>query len=251
MILMETPTDSCGMPLLVLNPQRKLRGKTNKHHPWHPDDDLSAPRESLEDLNYEYLRLKSLRYSILELLPVGLHQDYHNHYRGPKLPETDTDTFFSVILGRAGYRTERVLDFRNGSPVEIDTTKAIAKKLKVFPDRAHPDAYGQDYRTRRTGMFLAQYALGQDLGHIDELKIEQFLASDSEETRTELGKFIIEEAIRVAVDPIVEKYRYALDQHRIPHYNGEGPFKVVTDIFKASQMPYYFDTLSTQLSNAA
>lgn len=232
----ETPTDNYGMPLLVLGPNKRHPFKyTNKHHLWHPNDSL------LEDSDAD----RALRYSIVQRLPRFVHDRYHDRYGGSALPTADSDKFLLTILGRAGYRPQEALNFTGTGPEKIPYDVLNDRRVFIFPDFARKGEDGQDYKTRRTGIFLARYAIAQDVGHLKE--IDEFLHTPDEERKLALGVFIIEEAIRVAVDPWVVKYSEAITDHRIARGNRDGPFQVVTRIFRPDFMPDYVEPLEERL----
>ena len=238
---METPTDTYGMPLLILPPKAHIdRRLTNKHHPWHPNADL--PEDSDAD--------RAIRYSIVERLHKKVHSEYHRHFLGPKLPETDAEKFFLTILGRAGYITEEVLDFTNGSYKPIPFRPDYQDRINVFPDYAAKGGDGQDFKTRRTGLFLASYVISQKLEHMGT-KVDQFLDAKDAEVRRELGEELINEAIHVAVDPFVEMYGRAIRQQRIIQGNSGDMSSVVMSIIKPQYISDYFDPLAMNLRAAA
>lgn len=239
MSLKETPVDHYDMPLLILA-SNSPRGKTNKHHPWHPNAEL--PDDSDED--------RSLRYSIVQRLNKKEHTLYHDRYKGPRILKAGK--FFRVILGRAGYIPGELLNLSGRGPDRVALSVRNRRFIDVFPDYAPKGEDGQDYKTRRTGIYLARYAIAQKFEHLDT-EIDEFLHTNNNERRLVLGEQIIDEGIRVAIDPHESKFSEAMKEHRermdMPAISD--PFKVVRGIFVPRYNSDYLETLTENLQTAA
>jgi hypothetical protein len=235
----ETPTDHYGMSLLILASDTP-REKTNKHHPWHPNADLDEGSD--ED--------RSLRYSVVQRVNKIEHSAYHDRFKGPKILETGK--FFRVVLGRAGYIPGELLNVSGKKRTRVPLNPRNRQFIKVFPDTGPKGYDGQDYKTRRTGIYLARYAISQNFGHLGT-EIDEFLETKNDDRRLNLGEHIIDEGIRVALDTDAYSFKAAITEHRARMESDIAidPFKVVRGIFVPKYNPDYLGSLAENLQRAS
>ncbi len=173
----------------------------NDHHGWHPR-------------HHPALRTAAgvaLRNSWIQYVHADLHNEgpfsYHAFFQGPELPTDESDIYGRVVLAFAGFVPDHVIDITSRSqPFARPATAQEAAFLRQ-PQRNNP--FG--YRYLRYGYdpvreFLLDYVLGQDLSHIKETAIDEFLCTDDAERKVKIGDFLLWSAAEVATDDIRGKY---------------------------------------------
>lgn len=206
------PIDEFGMPYLI-HPYRPPRGALQR---W--DDDHSFFFRDAEELNDE--PGKALRLSRVQYVPRWLHDRKHNvYYTGgvERLPQLEADKFALTVLACGGYTSRLALDLRGDEPKLTKMSRAtydfVRGKKQLHPETRKDHTLGYrtaGYSLRVIGTFFADYVRKQQIDTaVDESVIDEFLHTRDEENRAQLGNFIIEKAIELAVEPIEPKYRLA------------------------------------------
>lgn len=132
------------------------------------------------------------------------HIIYHGYYDGPPLPRTEAERFRIVVMAVAGYIPDLAIDCHGYKPEIVPITTEVRERLWK----------GKEMRVYRSGpvrKFMAEYVTSQDLSHVDEKHIEEFLHTDIEERRIFLGHWLLSQATEVATESLHEDY---LDAHR-------------------------------------
>lgn len=199
------PTDPLTrMPLPVLPPpgirELRRRGKTqeaNWHHHYHPSN--SKLLTSAAGLAVRHVRL--------QLLPLETHHNvYHAIFEGPKLPVTNEQRFGQIILACANYIPPLAIDVHKDDPTEpVSLSKRMRHRLQTSGEielRGHSNI----------STFIKNYLVAQDLSHVNDLVIEEFLYTHDQERKRYLGHWLLAIASEIAVEPIEPVYRQALDE---------------------------------------
>lgn len=199
-----TPIDEIGMPLPIAPPDYPLPANRREiadwHHHNHPRKD---PR--LADIGGRALR--NVRVQLTDWWDH--HMDYHGHYIGPPLPESPSRKFCSVVMAAAGYVPDEVIDFSGTSPQVVPITDTQRERLW----------YGGELRIAGPGLvrnFLCEYTLGQDISHVRNNLIDEFLNTKNFDRRRFLGHWLLAQATEKAAEPLGLYYRQAWKKGRIP-----------------------------------
>jgi hypothetical protein len=216
-----TPTDELtGLPLPVFVSPEMMDAAgihTNHHHHFHP-------RKSQElgylgnGLNFSelkpaeqtvWLEGKAVRNSRVQVVPLYLHQRYHDFFTGPLLPQSRADKFTATVLACAGVLPRRAIDLSKlGGYREIDLTDKQHRFLKGFKRLhfvgAHEDRQYEIVKRDRIGRFFADYAIEQSAQHlIGDSLIDEFLHTSNETSRKKIGRSILEMAIDESVASLI------------------------------------------------
>jgi len=196
------PVDALtGMPLPVLPPSAVLSfentSEANWHHHYHPSsDDLLTSDAGL-----------AVRHLRLQLLPIPTHNQYHNLFLRPeKLPRTNTQRFGHIILGCAGYIPPYAIDVRSQDPsLPVTLSKKKRHRLQTSGEievRGHCNM----------SSFMKDHLIRQDLSHVNESIIDEFIDTTNIERKKYLGHWLLAIASEVAVEPVIPVYRQALEE---------------------------------------
>ncbi len=244
------PVDKYGVPYLIypFDPPKGVEQDWNHDH--------SFFFSNLSVLNDE--AGIALRHSRVQYLPRYWHDRKHNIFfrNGVEwLPESEGDKFALTVLSVAGYASRMALDLRGGEPKLVRMSSHIhdfvrgRKQLHIVERYDEHLGYRTDAEPRDCiAKFFVQYIGKQALeGVVDEKYIDQFLYSESEEDRRNMGDYIIEAAIDLAVEPIRPKYRKALGKGLLrPRLSGAT--EAVTEVLPRHKWPDYHDVLRFTLA---
>jgi hypothetical protein len=207
-----TPVDEIGVPLPIAPPEMLLPKNSPEadwHHHMHPKRD---PR--LDDVGGFALRNARIQLSSYDTH----HNRYHREFFGPPIPDTAEEKFGLTVLLAAGYLPNGVIDFR---------------KRKTFFRQMRPDekqrfwASGEMRIGSETHIrnFLTEYTLAQDISHVDDWTVDEFLYTEDPERKRFLGHWLLAQAIEKATEPISGLYEHALKKERL---GADKPTKVAS-----------------------
>jgi hypothetical protein len=207
-----TPVDEIGVPLPIAPPEMLLPKNSPEadwHHHMHPRKD---PR--LDDVGGFALRNARIQLSTYE----SHHHRYHREFFGPPIPTTTEEKFGLTVLLAAGYLPNGVIDFRK--------SKTFLRQMR--PDEKQRFWTSGELRTAsdtHIRNFLTDYTLAQDISHVDDSMIDEFLSTDDTERKRFLGHWLLAQAIEKATEPISGLYQHALRKARV---GADKPTKVAS-----------------------
>lgn len=188
-----------GVPLPLLPPAEtppfNMPHVANWHHHYHPS---VSPRLTSKPAGL------AIRHSRLQLVPVEQHRLYHHKFVAPeRLPWGYAERFGHIVMACAGYIPEYAIDVYKDDPMEpvlIDNkTRHRLQTSGEIAVRGH------------TGIsqFLKDYVVRQDLSHVNESLIEEFLFTKNEMRKKYLGHWLLAMATEKATEPLELTYRQA------------------------------------------
>lgn len=203
---MVTPTDYLsGLPLPIA-PMGKWLALDNPsvadvHHAHHPCRD-----PQLKTLAGMALRNTALQITERELHNSGPNR-YHRFYTGPPIPVNESDIFTRIVLNCAGYIPSQGIDLSGDAPVVRDLSPKENDFLRTPKegDQFGYRYYGYRYDPIRN--FFRDFSTKQDLNHLTESTIEQFLHTSDMPTKQKLGRFLLMQVCAVAGDQVRGKYK--------------------------------------------
>lgn len=200
----ETPTE-LGIPLPLVpieNLAEIPKDQTNWHHHFHPRTNPALIEEGGSVIRTARLQ-KSLKF--------GNHEQYHQYYTGPPLPDTSEERFRIAVLARAGYVPERgiLMRGRDETPREVVLSR-YQRHLLTYEGQLKPGSAGD------TREFIGKFILAQDLSDIKISLIDELLHSKDTGRKQFLGYWMLSQAIERAVLPIADDYRRAWADKKIP-----------------------------------
>lgn len=197
-----SPVDNLTkMPLPIIPtdtlPRFKDSRAANWHHHYHPSADPALT--SISGLAVRHLRL--------QLLPIkSRHQVYHDIFSGPEfLPETQEERFGHIILASAGYMPRFGIDVTAEDPT---VPVAMPQKMHNRLQNSGEIAVRGNYNIAN---FIRKYLVVQDLSHVNESVVEEFLETTSIERKRYLGHWLLAIASEIATEPVKPAYHQALD----------------------------------------
>lgn len=235
-----TPVDQLtGLPLPLAPPAELLSEsfaiETNWHHHAHP-------RRSPLLQGVGGLAIRNAR---LQLADVRTHNAYHAAFDGPPLPATGEERFRFAVMACAGYVPDTALDFSGDSPqiVPIDHIQ----RNRLWQSGELKTASMDSVRK-----FMKEHVLKQDLWHLREYVIDEFLYTKDAERRYFLGNLLLAKAIEQASEPINPAYRIARDEGLIhPALPRKMPTFVNSAIGKAKRRQMLVQELHAKVSREA
>jgi hypothetical protein len=131
------------------------------------------------------------------------HINYHGSFIGPPIPTTPEKQFETVVLAYAGAVPEHA----------IDVTRRKPRIVPIMPEQRDRLWHSGELRAAGSDSiirgFLASYTIEQNLSHLSESIIDEFLNTEVDERRRYLGHLLLAKAIEKATEPIDMKYRRA------------------------------------------
>lgn len=226
-----------ALPIAPTEPRKKVYSqKTNGHHA------AGFPAEH-PDLQGDDLRV--LRWvRVQEGLRI-LHWQYHEHYDGILLSETEHERFLATLLYSAGYVPAEGVDVSAAKPKVIRLTDNMLNRLHD-PGVLHQ----QEGMHWRIGYFFGRYIIKHGLEPIKKAtEVSQFLETSDHLRRHRLGHDVIRLAAEAVIDPIESVYQQARATGQISHVQPGRALRFMMKHFDARQ-PDYFDVISRQLETA-
>lgn len=216
-----TPTEQ-GIPLPLLPPDHYLpSGRpelADDNHAFHPR--LSPLLTGVSGEALRYCRVQRTDW-------YDHHIVYHGYYEGPPIPINKHERFAIVVLAAAGYIPDQAIDCRGYRPTKVPITQEVRERLwRSGEIRVHKPG-----PVRR---FLAEYVTGQDLSHVSEAHIDEFLHTPDIGRKWFLGHWLLAQAAETAVEPISMHYRAAQKQGKITPGLTSKPENFVQSTFGSS-----------------
>src|SRR3990167_3469932 len=264
----KTPTDKLtGLPLPIFVTRRKFYSHSvNYHHHFHPKrssalgvfeevehlDEDQYQHPQTQEMYIDPLKLegKAVRFSRGQLVPVFLHDRYHDIFYGPPLPQDRKSKFTVTVLACAGVMPRKAIDLSipeeySEKGLNDDQHRFIASSKRMYFEHAMAPKEG-DAEVKRDwiGKFFAAYAVEQSLRLPTEM-FEEFLHTKKEQKRRKLGREILNEAIGLSVAelvPIREKARH----EGMVHSKATSLGSTILKFFPESKFPEYYSTLENQ-----
>lgn len=210
-----TPTDEVGMPLPLRPPDYPVLFNRpelfDRNHAFHPGN---APE--LDDMAGRALKNSRVQYVDW----WDHHMVYHGTFEGPPLPTTRAGKFGLTVLAAALYIPDLAIDCREVDPVVIALTPNQKDRLWTSGEiRAPGPGIVRD--------FLTEYTLEQDLSHLKQSTIDEFVYTLDQERKRYLGHWLLSQAADRATEPIDLLYRQAWKLGRIPRKLPAKPCSVV------------------------
>lgn len=249
--LLVTPTDKLtGLPLPILNKEPRRFGalslRKDYHHHFHP--------KSSNELAIDVIGGKALRYSRGQLISRSIHQNYHEIYRGPQLPQNAKAKFITCVLAVAGVVPRQAIDVSNSSDNDIVNLSNKAHRQMSSPNRMYihydKDKDSRYYSARTIGEYFANYALMQgSYDVIDTLLIEQFLDKKAPPNKKrEIGNLMISAALKESVQDVKDKIPDLAREGYLASPLDLNPLRVVTSFFSRNHFAEYHAILESKLN---
>lgn len=225
---METGTD------IVLPIVAQLKGRPNRHHAYFYKEHYLAG--SVAD--------QAVRYSRLQRVSRKAHKAYHRQYHGTLMPRDEAAAVTAAILNSAGYIPKFSVKIEDdGTSIEEITPqeRRALSKATVFSIERSTEYQG------RMGKFLMDYALKQDLDHVRQSQIEEFLGltprkmAYNERLRARklrLGLRLTNIAISVAIEPTEGRYREARGNEALRRSAPNTAWEWAKSLLKGREMDY-------------
>lgn len=204
-----TPTcEATGLPhpILIYNhPENRSSGLVNYDHTFF---DRNSP-ELRDDAGL------AVRMSRGQMLPMWLHRRKHERLSGPQLPQTREDKFTVAVKACAGVVSRWAIDLRRPDDellvyMDDETFSYVTDHKRLHYEQALKPR-GALHREKIIGQFFIKYALEQDLSHVSESVIEEFLGTQDSLRKKEIGNFLLNEALDVSLAPVLSMHRTLLD----------------------------------------
>lgn len=210
-----TPTDEVGMPYALRPPEYPiLFNRTDlfdRNHAWHP-----STHPELEDDAGEALKGSRVQFADW----WEHHMIYHGRFSGPKLPTSRAEKFGLVVLSSALYVPDMALDCCDIDPKEVRLSEAEKQRLWTSGELRISNAAA-------VRNFLTDYTLEQDLSHVNDSMVDEFLNTNDLNRRRFLGHWLLSQAADKASEPIEPLYRQAWKLGRIPSDKSAKPCTVI------------------------
>lgn len=212
--LLVTPVDVIGMPLPLRPPEYDLpiRGDlVDKHHAFHPGSQLRLADHTMG---------QALRESRIQDVDWWEHHMiYHRRFEGPEISNDQAAAFKLLVFAASNYVPEEAIDCRDVDPVIVRLTEEERARL-------HAGALRVGSKVSMRSFFI-EYMLDQDMTHISESKIDEFLYSKSNARKRYLGQWLLSQATYQATEPIRRFYTHAHNQGLIPPHFTRKPANLV------------------------
>jgi hypothetical protein len=233
----ETPVDAfSGLPWVILPPDYALPVHRSEladdNHAFHPSRSplLNTPAG---------VALRNSR--VQRVSWYDHHIIYHKYFNGPEIPSDPADIFRRVVFAVARYIPDMAIDCDSYEPRAVP----ISDQQK---DRLWRSG---ELRVARPGVvrgFLGNYVAGQDLSHVADNKIDEFLHTNDTLRSRFLGQWLLAQATEVATEPISGQYQLAKKAGNIaPNLTGKSPSLVKNTLGNRFETSPYVKILRERL----
>lgn len=131
----------------------------------------------------------------------GEHQRYHYFFKGPRLPETEQQQFEYAIWAATGYVPRFALDVSGNNPKVVKMNREQISRLHKGEIKVN----SKDL----LGDFIKDYLLNQDISHVDNKLVDEFVSTNDWSRKKFLGHWLLAQASEVATEHIDKPYREA------------------------------------------
>lgn len=208
--LLETPIDYTGLPfcfapyenLAPVVPQGEInRDRLADWNHMFPKYEIHTSNSPVLQEDLGRLALQNAR---VQWVDYSQHHDKYNHwFKGPKQPQTSEDLFKTLVMATAGYIPAKAIDLSGDDPKIVELTNSQRKFLWM-------SGQVRQYDESSVRSYLFDYALSQDVDHIHERSLDEFLHTFNLEKKIHLGHCIAAKIVERAVEPI--EYIYSTAQ---------------------------------------
>ena len=224
---------STGIVLPLWAPPRGY-GRGNRHHAhFYEKTYLNGSDES-----------RAVRFSRLQFVDRKWHEEYHDSFKGTRLPPDSEVAFRAVILNAAKYIPRFAVDMTHGCPDIIELSKKQKKTLR------HPKVFSIERSVEhreKIGNFLMNYSIDQELEQDKQYEVEEFVSLIQDrkknwrkQERTEqLGMELTNTAIELAVSPIEENYRIARQEKFFAIDAPRTAFRALKNYVRGHEQDYF------------
>lgn len=202
--LIPTPVDEAtGLPWVMYPPDYVLPTRrselADENHAFHPSRSplLATPAGEA---------LKASRVQRVDWWDH--HIIYHGYFDGPPIPTTTDEIFKTVVFAAAKFIPDTAIDCRGYEPAYVPITPEVKQRLWQTGE----------IKINRPGVvrgFLANYLLMQDISHVPNCRIDEFVNTKNAKRQQFLGQWLLAQAAEVATEPISPQYRDAHQTGRI------------------------------------
>lgn len=239
--LIPTPVDEAtGLPWVMYPPEYSLPTRrsdlADENHAFHPSRSplLATPAGEA---------LKACRVQRVDW--YDHHIVYHGYFDGPPIPTTEEEIFKTLVFAAAKYIPDMAIDCRGYQPEYVPISQKIKTRLWQTGE----------IKMDRPGVvrgFFANYLIGQDISHVKNSRIDEFVTTPDDTRRQFLGQWLLAQAAEVATEPISPQYRVAQQTGRIVPGLTRKPENLVKDTLgnRFERSPY-LTRLHAALAEAA
>ena len=137
------------------------------------------------------------------------HDQYNPWFLGPPQPQDEAHLFQTIIMATAGYIPEGAIDFTGKEP--RITTLSPQERAYLWHSRQV-----RVYDPTMVRKFMFRYVLSEDVDHIHERALDEFLHTLDQEKRIHLAHCIAAKIVERAVEPIEQVYANAHQRELLP-----------------------------------
>jgi len=202
--LIPTPVDEVtGLPWVMYPPDYPLPTRrsdlADENHAFHPSRSplLTTPAGEA---------LKASRVQRVDWWDH--HIVYHGYFAGPPIPTTEAEIFKTIVFAAAKYIPDTAIDCHGYEPKYVPL--GLESKQRLWQSG--------EIKLHRPGVvrgFLASYLLRQDISHIADARIDEFVNTIDGKRKQFLGQWLLAQAAEVATEPISPQYRAAHQTGRL------------------------------------
>ena len=243
-----TPTcEITGLPHPVLiydHPDNRASGLTNYDHAFFDRMDPALQDDAG----------RAVRMSRGQMLPMWLHRLKHDRLIGPELPQTREEKFIVAAKACSGVVSRWAIDLRRPDDdllvyMDNETFNYVTDASRMHIEQAHKPK-GLIHRQRVIGSFFLKYALEQDLGHISDSLINEFLSTADSLRKKEIGNLMLTDALSISLAPVLSIHRTLQTEGMVqPHNNKLMP--AVRQIVRKQKLVDYYEPLAEKLKQVA
>jgi len=236
-----TPVDELsGLPYVMVPPEYPLPANNyqlaDDNHAWHPSRSPLLATPSGEALrNSRVQRVDWYDHHIV----------YHKYFYGPEIPTEEADIFRRIVFAVARYIPDLAIDCNGYEPV--------IQRLR--PEEKERLWRSNELRVPRPGLvrgFLGNYVARQDISHVKDSRIDEFMNTSNEYRQAFLGQWLLSQATLVATESITSSFEIAKQSGNVaPDIRVKTPNLVKDALGDRHQRSPYVKLLRERLDAAA
>lgn len=191
---------SGDLPAVLSRHQKNYARRADWNHIYPRVEVLHGSNPLFDNNRKARLALLNLRWQWLTY--EDHHLNYNNNFIGPYQPSTHQQLGITAVMGLAGFIPEYGIKFRNNKPYE----HKLREDERRFLWSSGQVRIGHEFDVLQ---YLTEYIFNQEVDHIREREIDEFLHTFDITKRIYLGYCLTVKIIERAIEPVEDIYTLA------------------------------------------
>jgi hypothetical protein len=141
---------------------------------------------------------------------MDVHELYHAHFNAPPLPKTPREKYDLVVLAAAGWVPRQAIAFDKSNNKPFLTDLSEDERLDLWTTKTIRMEFTDVIKS-----FMLDYTIRHGRAAVREGDIDEFLHTENQVRRLQLGRHLLHSAAQVTTEPLQELYDRARKERLI------------------------------------